>query len=73
VGLGAIVAIGVKDDVLSQKTASSTGLAGTAQETLIDEPLARVEIVGRSTAERVIERFLANKGKGGTAWFESFW
>jgi carbonic anhydrase/acetyltransferase-like protein (isoleucine patch superfamily) len=55
VRLGAIIVIGGEDDVLTQKTAR---WAASTTETSLGAPLACVEVVGQSAAERMIERFL---------------
>jgi NDP-sugar pyrophosphorylase family protein len=54
VGLGAIVIIGGK-----QEEFCSTVLQGTAQQALLAQPLACVEVMGRSMIERTIERWLS--------------
>ncbi len=56
--LGAIVVIGAIGDPPTDRPANSMTLAGTAQQALLAEPLSCVEVVGRSVAQRTIERFL---------------
>ena len=59
--LGAIVVIGATGEVVSQEKTriSLLNAAGTGKNALVGEPLACVEIAGRSMTERTIERLLA--------------
>ena len=56
--LGAIVVVGANGEALTRETADSTAGMETKLGTLLVEPLACVEVGGRSTIERTIERFL---------------
>jgi NDP-sugar pyrophosphorylase family protein len=53
VGLGAIVVIGAEFEAFS-----STAPQGSGQESLLAEPLACIDIMGRTMTERTIERFV---------------
>jgi NDP-sugar pyrophosphorylase family protein len=52
VGLGAIVVMGMESAALCSMGARETGPA------LLERPLAYVDVLGRSTAERIVERFM---------------
>ncbi len=60
-GLGAIVVIGAKENIFGQSVGKdpASANAGLAREgALLDGPLACVEVLGRTTAERMVERLL---------------
>jgi hypothetical protein len=56
VGLGAIIVVGAKNGVFSEAAATSSGPAD--DPLLLGSPLACFEILGRSSTERMIERFV---------------
>lgn len=58
-GLGAVVAIGAKNQRFLQDHAHSIDLASAGREGLLVEPLEWVDVAGRSLVERMIERFTA--------------
>ena len=56
-GLGAIIVVRANREIFSQET-SSEPPASITEAGLLAEPLAGCEILGRSTLERIIERFV---------------
>ena len=58
VRLGAIIVVGDENDVLTQKTARWAASTATETGVRLGAPLACIEVVGQSAAERMIERFL---------------
>ncbi|MGA2416055.1 MAG: hypothetical protein ABSF59_16495 [Candidatus Sulfotelmatobacter sp.] len=60
-GLGAIVVIGAGENIFSQRVGKdpASANAGLAREVaLLDGPLTCVEVLGRTTVERMVERLL---------------
>jgi NDP-sugar pyrophosphorylase family protein len=59
VQLGAVVAIGARRLGSAGDDANSTDPAGDHPQTLLAEPLACIDVAGRSLVERMIEQFIA--------------
>jgi anti-sigma B factor antagonist len=57
--LGAILVIGAVSNRGSKEALGPTSLTATGKDILLEEPLACIEIAGRSITERMIERLVA--------------
>jgi hypothetical protein len=55
--LGAVVAIGAKNQWFNRDAAGSHEAAESVQKTFLLEPLECIEVAGRSAVERMVERF----------------